>query len=390
MLNRASADSGSGFLKKASSACDSLSSEWMRMVLESTKPDKHIFTRNSLKASALFSTPPSQWGLRGDPFLWREMREYFRSLPVDVMYEGLQETIEKAFIELTGHDMAGEESFFIERFSHGGMSSGHIDPESWRTTIVDVLASRLEELKKIPVGKPLPTLKILTWNCHEKDFGKYMPLCEQFDADVMVIPESRRPAENIPDCLWVGSGKRGLAIVARNGYSVHSYALDEDLPSYYLMASVEGHGQRFNLLGVWTRDGAPRYIQGAHQVLDNIKESFLGPDTSEMIMVGDFNSNTIWDKLHGSRCHSAFIGKLRDDHMMASSYHHFNNESHGSEVTPTYYHQYKLEQPFHIDYCFAPLEWCDRIVSIHIGSANEWLKNSDHMPLVVEYALLPW
>jgi hypothetical protein len=318
------------------------------------------------------------------------MREYFRSSSVDSIYENLHETIEKAFVKLTGHELAGEESFFVERFSHGGMSSGHIDPEFWRITVPNLLKSRLEKLNKIPEGKPLPTIKILTWNCHEKDFGKYMHLCEQFDADIMVIPESRRPAEPTPGCLWVGSGKRGLAIVARNGYSVKSYALGADLPSYYLMAAVEGHGQKFNLLGVWTRDGSPRYIQGAHLVLDNIRETFLGSYTSEMVMIGDFNSNSIWDKLHGNRCHSAFVRRLRDDHRMASAYHHFNNEEQGSEVTPTYYHQYKLEQPFHIDYCFSPLEWCDRIVSVHVGSPEEWLKNSDHMPLMVEYALLPW
>lgn len=351
---------------------------------------KHTFTWQSLKASALFSTPPQQWGLRGDPFLWREMKEYFRSTPLEEIHGRLPDQLEQAFCQLTGYSVGDEESVFVERFSHGGMSSGHVHSTFWRTTVPNLLKSRLAQLNRLQDGESLPTIKIMTWNCHEMDFEQYMPFCKELSADIMVIAESRQPAKNASNCLWVGAGKRGLAVVARNGYEISGYGLGDDLPSYYQMVSVERQSFRFNLMGVWTQNASPRYIQGAHQVLDYIKDPFMGPYDSDMIVVGDFNSNTTWDKLNGKRNHSSFVKRLRDDHMMASAYHHFNGEQHGFEQTPTYFHQYKLNQPFHIDYCFAPLEWCDRIVSVFVGSPDEWLKRSDHMPLVVEYALLPW
>lgn len=92
--------------------------------------------------TSLFEKEPSTWGLRGDPFLWSEMRVHFDKTPLPASTRELARLIEEAFATLTGHSIHETDSFFIERFSHGGMSSGHISPKFWRDNVIPLLCER--------------------------------------------------------------------------------------------------------------------------------------------------------------------------------------------------------------------------------------------------------
>jgi endonuclease/exonuclease/phosphatase family metal-dependent hydrolase len=69
---------------------------------------------------------------------------------------------------------------------------------------------------------------------------------------------------------------------------------------------------------------------------------------------------------------------------LVSAYHHSHNEPHGRETRPTYYFHWKKDRPYHIDYCFVPQAWADKIVRVEIGSYEDWKEYSDHRPLLVE------
>jgi molybdenum cofactor cytidylyltransferase len=90
----------------------------------------------------LFEEEPIQWGLRGDPFLWREMREYFSEAPIPNSVSQLEQKITQAFFDLTGHLMSGSKHFRVERLAHGGMSSGCISPEFWREKALPLIKNR--------------------------------------------------------------------------------------------------------------------------------------------------------------------------------------------------------------------------------------------------------
>lgn len=90
----------------------------------------------------LFEEEPTQWGLRGDPFLWREMRAYFSEIPVPGGVSELEQIIEEAFLNLTGQFMSISQHFQVERFAHGGMSSGAISPEFWREKALPLIKNR--------------------------------------------------------------------------------------------------------------------------------------------------------------------------------------------------------------------------------------------------------
>lgn len=86
-----------------------------------------------------FGNRPKQWGLRGDPFLWEFLENYFvdNRLP-DTLAEFELKVIE-LFIQKTGKSTYEEEVVYIEDFAHGGMSSGQVDIQQWRENFIPLL-----------------------------------------------------------------------------------------------------------------------------------------------------------------------------------------------------------------------------------------------------------
>lgn len=83
----------------------------------------------------LFAVPPDVWGLRGDPYLWEAMRTHFYEKKTELPFESekhFRALIANAFEDLTAKPIDAREAFYDQRFAHGGMSSGHIDPVFWR------------------------------------------------------------------------------------------------------------------------------------------------------------------------------------------------------------------------------------------------------------------
>ena len=98
------------------------------------------------------------------------------------------------------------------------------------------------------------------------------------------------------------------------------------------------------------------------------------------ILIGDFNSNAIWDKKHGKRNHSIVVNELKQINIV-SAYHLFNKEEMGKEKQPTFYLYRHIDKPYHIDYCFANPQI---IKNFDVLKEYEWLKFSDHLPIRVE------
>jgi hypothetical protein len=93
--------------------------------------------------ATLFRDEPQRWGLRGDPYLWREMRRHLEGVACPATPEGLISVIEEAFEKLTGFPLSHADPIYVEKYSHGGMSSGYVNPKFWRETAVPLLQSRL-------------------------------------------------------------------------------------------------------------------------------------------------------------------------------------------------------------------------------------------------------
>jgi len=106
---------------------------------------------NSLQTSQLFSPSPVTWGLRGDPSLWDELRDRLGEETWPPSVEALAERLSSLFLELTGEPLSRGSHFKIERFDHGGLSSGYISPEYWRSKGFPLLLERYQRLSEEPL-----------------------------------------------------------------------------------------------------------------------------------------------------------------------------------------------------------------------------------------------
>src|SRR5262245_40364485 len=95
----------------------------------------------------LFEEEPRQWRLRGDPHLWREMKATLGSSDYPSTEEHLIALLEQTYKYLTGMPLSYQEPFFIERFSHGGMSSGYVSPQFWAEIAIPLLRARYWDTK---------------------------------------------------------------------------------------------------------------------------------------------------------------------------------------------------------------------------------------------------
>jgi len=87
---------------------------------------------------------PEQWGLRGDPYLWREIHQKFIDEGIPTDEQKFAQKVEEAFAELTGCTLNHDDSTFVERYNHGGMSSGLVDPRWWRETGIPLLRQQFQ------------------------------------------------------------------------------------------------------------------------------------------------------------------------------------------------------------------------------------------------------
>jgi hypothetical protein len=94
------------------------------------------------KLSQLFEEVPARWNLRGDPYLWREMKDTVDNYKYADTEEEFRALVEQIFEQLTGASLKNREPIFVERYSHGGISSGYVSPEFWRKQILPLLLER--------------------------------------------------------------------------------------------------------------------------------------------------------------------------------------------------------------------------------------------------------
>ena len=94
--------------------------------------------------ASLFDPEPATWGLRGDPHLWRALREHLSGTDIPASADEVASLLHEAFRELTGLDLASEtaSSAYREHYAHGGMSSGMISLDTWRQRLIPMLAER--------------------------------------------------------------------------------------------------------------------------------------------------------------------------------------------------------------------------------------------------------
>jgi exodeoxyribonuclease-3 len=237
-------------------------------------------------------------------------------------------------------------------------------------------------------------MRLITWNC-QGAFRKKADTILLQRPDILIIQECEHPDKLVfnsttlrpNDFLWFGNNKhKGLGVFSYSNYKFK--LLDQHNPDIKIISPIYVTGGQidFILFAIWANnrhDPEGRYIEQVWKAV-NYYETLL--NKGRTILIGDFNSNKIWDRPHRIGNHSAVVDKLTEKNIY-SVYHRFLKQEQGKEIHPTFFLQRNKDKPYHIDYCFTSADLYDKVQHLEIGTFESWRTHSDHAPLLVNFDL---
>lgn len=218
-------------------------------------------------------------------------------------------------------------------------------------------------------------MKIVSWNCNGNFRGKYKRILE-LDADIYVIQECESPnkfkgelVELTSNCIWEkGPNKKGVLVFSKPAVKLSKLPWNNFGMRVFIPVLVN---DAFTLIAVWTTK--PAYIEEFY-IWQSVYDNKINEN---VVVIGDFNSNAIWDGSHNNRCHSEVVRKFKEKGL-ESVYHYIFNEEQGLETKPTFFLYKKIDRSYHIDHCFASIKNIESYEILEDG----WLEVSDHLPIV--------
>ena len=199
-------------------------------------------------------------------------------------------------------------------------------------------------------------MKIISWNCKMAFRKKYQYLLD-FEPNIIVIQEAEnfewlqsQKIKEVSDSIWIGDNpNKGLGVIAFNNITFNKHSSYDQSFKYFLPLEVFiDESFIFNLIAVWAHKGKKSYTDYTHAAIKKY-DSILN---SESMLIGDFNSNKIWDSKPGLGNHSKTV-ELLEKKSIHSVYHSLYKEEFGEETNPTFFMYHHSNKPYHIDYCFA-------------------------------------
>lgn len=198
------------------------------------------------------------------------------------------------------------------------------------------------------------------------------------NVDIYVVPEiAREDKIKIPEGYemeWSGDEKlpsKGLGVIWKKGRGEIPEWYDKSL-HYAVPVLIDG----ILILGIWPTklDKKGSYIQIAKTILDHYSKQIKENKT---IVTGDFNLYLKAEKKNKDADLQP-INELLESLGLTSVYHKNKKIEIGQEKESTYYHQFKKEQPFFLDYTYSNIEvknyklldW-DKELSDHVGQVFE-------------------
>jgi len=235
-------------------------------------------------------------------------------------------------------------------------------------------------------------MKIITWNCNMA-FRKKADFILAHKPDILVVPECEHPdklhfKDDVPkptQTLWFGHNQnKGLAVFSYCDFRLEVIDVHNDNFKMVVPIAVTSKQLNFTLFAIWANNPAEKngqYVTQVWKVVNYYESLIKGKKT---ILIGDFNSNTIWDRPRREGNHSTLVKKLEEKRIFSVYHKHFN-QVQGKEEHPTLYLYRHKDKPYHLDYCFASVDMLQHLLSVEIGEYDCWKEHSDHVPVIVTF-----
>ena len=205
-------------------------------------------------------------------------------------------------------------------------------------------------------------MRIVAWNCCERFDRKYQHL-RDLDFDVAVVSECGPFDPGLDEVREVSAVlKRGvdqpghskhIGVIARAPWRAEALPLVPDQP-WLVPVRITGPLD-FTVLAVWAL--GPEWVEGglfcAAQT-GRVASHFLPIIDGPVVLAGDLNA-PISSSSSSARGHADNVERMLARGLVSA---YTAARAVGDPLTePTFYHQRKATQPFHIDYVFVPKEW---------------------------------
>jgi exonuclease III len=211
--------------------------------------------------------------------------------------------------------------------------------------------------------------------------------------DIVVVPECEHPDKlkfesgtPLPtDVFWFGKNQnKGLGVFSYNNYTLRLNDCHQSNLRTILPLIIKDKRKEFNLFAIWANnpeDSGYEYVGQVWKAINLYSDLLKNKKT---ILVGDFNSNTIWDKPRREGNHSTVVEFLANKGIH-STYHKFYSQIQGKEKHNTLFMYRHKDKSYHIDYCFASNDFIKKLISVKVGRHRDWCKHSDHTPLFIMF-----
>jgi len=231
-------------------------------------------------------------------------------------------------------------------------------------------------------------VRLISWNC-AGGFARKAHKVASLAPDVAVLAEVRKVDQfalgEEYQAVWFGDeGAKGVLVAARKPWALTCVAEADARHAIAFEASLREHS--IGLIAVWSMPIGGNYVEAACAGLEAVLPA-IGP-FDRHIVAGDFNASVAFDTGRGPDRRFSRITSCMSARDLESLWHTSRKEAFGEETRPTYFHQWKREQPFHIDYMFACPSLRNQLRDLSIGEYDAWRTDgSDHMPLIADFDL---
>ncbi|MDB5279162.1 MAG: Endonuclease/Exonuclease/phosphatase family protein [Ferruginibacter sp.] len=235
-------------------------------------------------------------------------------------------------------------------------------------------------------------MTIITWNCNMA-FRKKASFILKYKPDILIVPECEciknlafgEGIQQPTDMLWYGTNQhKGLGIFSYGSFKLKLLKNHNPELKMIIPIAVTGGHCDFTLYAVWANNPADPDGQYVEQVWKALHHYDKKIKTKQTILIGDFNSNSIWDRKYREGNHSNVVEHLEQKGII-SCYHSHHQQVQGQELHPTFYLYRHKDKPYHLDYCFASSDMMDSIEQVEIGDYDFWKQYSDHVPVIVTF-----
>jgi exodeoxyribonuclease-3 len=226
-------------------------------------------------------------------------------------------------------------------------------------------------------------------------FRKKAEIILKYKPHILIIPECEHPDKLIfksdklkpKEILWYGHNRnKGLGIFSYCDLKLKVLDVYDDSYKLIIPIKVSNRNIDLNLFAIWANNPTDPDGQYVTQIWKAIHYYDNLLTNKQTILIGDFNSNTIWDKSRREGNHSTVVDYLNRKGIYSLYHKHFK-QTQGKEKHPTLYMYRHKNKPYHIDYCFASNDIAENLKSVKVGDYDFWMQHSDHVPVIVTFRL---